>query len=432
MPVPAAVDPSATGWGSPALRRSTLTLAVTQLVSWGVLFYGFAVVAPEVTADTGWSESAVAGAFSIGLLVAGLAAPAIASALARRDPRLVLTAGSVTGACGMLLFAAAHHLAVLYLAWVVIGAAMAATLYEPAMAVVMALDPARRHRTLTTITVAGGLASTVFAPVGGALVDHLGWRSAVALLAIAGGTLTAVLHAFMLPKPGIIAAPPERPSPQTMRTPAVRRLRTALTFEHAAVLATTAHLIGLLVARGATLALAGAVLGAMGIGKVAGRLLLLRAMHGRALTRLAVTCNVAQLAGLAIPLATTHPAALLLGAITVGGASGATTVLRPLLIVEIVGAGPFAAVSARLQLTTTAVRAAAPFALGAGVAAIGWRPSWALAIGAFAVAAERYWRLGAEPQMDAEVLEGSERRVAVVQKLTFERSCPSRSFPPVM
>ncbi len=71
----------------------------------------------------------------------------------------------------MLGFAAAPTPIVLYLAWTVIGLAMAATLYEPAMAVLVALDPARRYRTLTVVTVAGGLASTVFAPLGAWLVD---------------------------------------------------------------------------------------------------------------------------------------------------------------------------------------------------------------------------------------------------------------------
>lgn len=95
MPAPAAADALLEGWGSPALRRTTLTLSVTQLVSWGVLFYGFAVVAPEVTTDTGWSQALVGGAFSVGLVVAGLAAPGVARALARTDARIVLTAGSV-------------------------------------------------------------------------------------------------------------------------------------------------------------------------------------------------------------------------------------------------------------------------------------------------------------------------------------------------
>jgi MFS family permease len=394
MRVPAAADSLIEpGWGSAALRRATLTLAVTQLVSWGVLFYGFAVVAPSVVDDTGWSETAVAGAFSVGLLVSGLAAPAVAATLSRRDPRVVLTGGSVLGVAGMLLFAGAQHVAVLYIAWVVIGLAMAATLYEPAMAVVVALDPARRHRTLAVLTVAGGLASTVFAPVGGVLVDHFGWRSALVVLAVAGGVGTALLHVAAMPAAPRLAAPPEPVSPAMFQLRSVRRLRTALLFEQAAVLATTAHLIGLLVDSGATLGYAGATLGVMGLGKVAGRVLLLGPKHGRSLLALAALCNVVQFVGLAVPLATTQNAALFGSAAVVGAASGATTVLRPLLVVDLVGPRAFAAVNARLQRSTTISRAAAPFALGAGVTAVGWRVSWLVAIAAFGAAAERYRRL---------------------------------------
>lgn len=384
------------GWGSPALRRATLTLAATQLVSWGVLFYGFAVVAPAVTADTGWSESVVAGAFSLGLLVAGVAAPGIARALAAHDPRWVLTAGSLAGAAGVVGFATARHLAVLYAAWALIGLAMAATLYEPAMAVLVALDPTRRHRTLAVVTVAGGLASTVFAPLGGLLVDRQGWRSALVLLALAGGGLTAALHAFALPAARARAVEPEPPAPGLLRTLPVRRLQVALLFEQAAVIATTAHLIGLLVDQGAGLALAGAVLGVMGLGKVAGRLLLLApVVRALPLARLAAACNAVQLAGLAVPLATTARPLLYGSAAVVGAASGATTILRPLLVVELVGAGPYAAVSAHLQRATTIARSLAPLAIGAGAALLGWPATWTLALAAFAVATERYLRIGA-------------------------------------
>ena len=152
-----------------------------------MLFYGFAVTSTAITDDTGWSDGVVSGAFALGLLISGFGAPAIARALARFDPRLVLTTGSMVGTLGMLAFAAAPNPIVLYLAWIVIGVAMAATLYEPAMAVLVALDPARRYRTLAVVTVAGGFASTVFAPLGGWLVETLGWRQALAVLGVGGG-----------------------------------------------------------------------------------------------------------------------------------------------------------------------------------------------------------------------------------------------------
>lgn len=407
MPAPAAADALLEGWGSPALRRTTLTLSLTQLVSWGVLFYGFAVVSPQVTADTGWSESVVAGAFSAGLVVAGLAAPGVARALARIDPRLVLTAGSVLGAAGMVLFATAQHLGVLYAAWALIGLAMSATLYEPAMAVLVALDPRRRHRTLTVVTVAGGLASTVFAPLGGLLVDRLGWRAALLVLGIGGCGLTAVLHAFVLPARVVADAP--RPKRSTISTRPVRRLQAALLFEQAAITATTAHLIGLLVARGASVTGAGVVLGIMGIGKVAGRLLLLGPVGALPFTALAAACNALQLVGLVVPLVTTTTVALLLPATVVGAASGATTVLRPMIVVDLVGTASFAAVSARLQRATALARAGAPFAIGAGAATIGWTGAWLVALAAFTVATWLYLRVGAEPRQTPLQLTGRSR-----------------------
>jgi predicted MFS family arabinose efflux permease len=400
-PAPAATDTTSSGWGSSALRRATLTLAITQLVSWGVLFYGFAVTAPAITDDTGWSDGVVSGAFALGLLIAGFGAPPIAHALARFDPRRVLTTGSIVGMIGMLAFAAAPNPPVLYLAWIVIGAAMAATLYEPAMAILVALDPARRHRTLAVVTVAGGLASTVFAPLAGWLVDAIGWRQALAVLGVAGGVLTGVLHAVVLPSAGA-----HQPETQVAHVPAppvdrpLRLMRNAVLFEQAAMIATTAYLISMLVDLGVDLTTASAALGVMGLGKVAGRLLLLGPVGRRSLTALAAICTAVQLAGLALPLGVTCTGALFSAMFVVGCASGATTVLRPLIVVELVGAAPFAATNARIQRASTVARAAAPLVLGVAATALGWRIAWAGCLLAFAVAGERYIALGRSVRRD--------------------------------
>ena len=377
------------------MRRATLTLATTQLVSWGVLFYGFAVTAPEITDDTGWSHGVVSGAFALGVLIAGLGAPAIARALARFDPRPVLATGSIVGMVGMLAFAAAPNPLVLYVAWIVIGAAMAATLYEPAMAVLVALDPVRRHRSLAILTVAGGLASTVVVPFAGWLVASIGWRGALAVLGVVGGVVTAVLHAVALPPGGAhrttthvthAAAPPiDRP---------LRLLRSAVSLEQAATIATTVSLISMLVDRGVDLEVASAALGVMGLGKVAGRLLLLGPAGRRSSTALAAMCTVVQLVGLAIPLGVAATSVLLVAMFVVGAASGATTVLRPLIVVDLVGAAPFAATNARIQRTSTLARAAAPLLLGAAATTIGWSIAWTGCLVAFAVSGQRYVALG--------------------------------------
>ena len=183
----------------------------------------------------------------------------------------------------------------------------------------------------------------------------------------------------------------------------MRRLHLALLFEQAAIIGTTAHFIGLLVDQGTTLAIAGAALGAMGLGKVAGRLLLLGPTARRIpLAVLSAGCNAVQLGGLAVPLVSTASGTLFASAAIVGAASGATTVLRPLLVVELVGPGPFAAVSAHLQRATTLPRAGAPLAIGAGAAAFGWPVTWGLALVAFGIAAVGYLRVdGGRVTLDA-------------------------------
>jgi predicted MFS family arabinose efflux permease len=307
----------------------------------------------------------------------------------------VLTTGSIVGTLGMLAFAVAPNPPVLYLAWIVIGAAMAATLYEPAMAVLVALDPVRRHRTLAVVTVAGGLASTVFAPLAGWLVDSIGWRHAIAVLGVAGGVVTAVLHAVMLP-----SGDAQSTGTHVVHVPApsldipLRLMRSAVLFEQAAMVATTVYLISMLVDRGVDLGVASAALGVMGLGKVAGRVLLLGPIGGRSSTALAAICAAVQLVGLAFPLAVTDAGLLFTATAVVGAASGATTVLRPLIVVELVGAAPFAATNARIQRASTLARAGTPLVLGVAATSLGWPIAWAMCLIAFAVAGERYIALG--------------------------------------
>jgi hypothetical protein len=108
---------------------------------------------------------------------------------------------------------------------------------------------------------------------------------------------------------------------------------------------------------------------------------------------LAAGCNLVQLVGLAVPLATTAAGPLFVSAAIVGAASGATTVLRPLIVVDLVGPKAFASVNARLARATTIARSGAPFAVGIGAATIGWGPTWALTLVCFAAAAGQYLRL---------------------------------------
>jgi predicted MFS family arabinose efflux permease len=378
--------------GSPGLVRATLTLSTTQLISWGVLFYAFAVAAPAMRADTGWSTAATAGAYSTGLAVAGLAAPATARLLATHGPRQVMSWGSAAGGCGMTAWALAPNVLVLYAAWTVIGLAMAATFYEPAFAVVVALDPARRRRTVALLTTAGGLASAVFAPLTTALVGRMGWRGAVALLGLTGGAITLAAHRIGLP--GTLE-PPSTPSSARVTSAITppRRLVVASVLEQAAQVAATTHLVALLVVRGVSTSTAAAALAVLGLGKVAGRLLLVGDCARRTAARLLAWCSVVQLLSLTVVVTASEPLTLFSACAAAGAAAGATTVLRPLLVTDLVGIEGFPAANGRLARSSSLARAAGPLIVGAAVTPIGWRATWLLTLALFAVAAERYARL---------------------------------------
>ena len=85
--------------------------------------------------ELGWSRTALTGAYSAGLLVSALAAPLAGRWLDRHGPRGLMTLGSALGTMLLLAWASIEDLWVLYLVWTGIGLAMAATLYEPAFAV---------------------------------------------------------------------------------------------------------------------------------------------------------------------------------------------------------------------------------------------------------------------------------------------------------
>ncbi|HKQ30212.1 MAG TPA: MFS transporter, partial [Burkholderiales bacterium] len=69
-------------------------LAITQIVSWGSLFYAFAVLAPEIQRELGWSPQIVFGAYSLSLLVSGVASTPVGILLDRLGGRVIMGLGS--------------------------------------------------------------------------------------------------------------------------------------------------------------------------------------------------------------------------------------------------------------------------------------------------------------------------------------------------
>ena len=86
-------------------------------------------------------------------------------------------------------------------AWLVAGIAMAGVFYPPPFAALTGWYGPDRVRALTTLTLAAGFASTIFAPLTAALAGQLSWRAVYLVLAAILGLVTIPAHALALRLP---------------------------------------------------------------------------------------------------------------------------------------------------------------------------------------------------------------------------------------
>src|SRR5438132_11914317 len=175
-----------------------VTLGVTETISWGVLYYAFTVYLAPMEAELGWSRGDMTGAFSLAVLLAGLAAIPVGRWLDRHGPRLLMTVGSVAATVLVLAWSKVANLPQLYLIWAAIGLIMSATLYDPAFATASKWFDRQRVQALTVITLMAGFASTIFIPLAGWLVQVQGWRQSLVTLAIILALGTIAPHALLL------------------------------------------------------------------------------------------------------------------------------------------------------------------------------------------------------------------------------------------
>ncbi|MFG2084803.1 MULTISPECIES: MFS transporter [unclassified Spirillospora] len=377
-------------------------LCVTEITSWGVLYYAFPVLARDITRDTGWSTAAITAAFSSALIVAALAGIPVGRALDRHGPRALMTGGSLLAVLAVLAVAAAPNLVCFAAAWLLAGVAMAAVLYQPAFAALTRYYAPHHLRALTTLTLVAGLASTVFAPLTDALSAHLSWRGVYLVLAAVLALVTIPLHLLALRRPW--PPPPEaasggRDGPAgrardragvsgTVRSRPFLLLAAALTLSAFAMYAVMISLIPLLTSRGAASGTAAWALGLGGIGQVAGRLgygALVRRTGVRARTVWILTLSAATTAALAV---IPGPVALLIAvAFLAGTTRGIATLLQATAVSDRWGAASYGALSGILAAPVTIAAALAPFAGAALAAWLGGYPHMFLALTAAAVLA---------------------------------------------
>ncbi|MCX7932856.1 MAG: MFS transporter [Rhodovarius sp.] len=345
-------------------RRLIWTIAITQLAGWGCLFTPFQLLIAPMEAEFGWSRAEVSLAFTIGLLVSGLAAIPAGRWVDRHGGRGAIAWGGLAGALLLLAWSGIGHLLALYALWVAMGVVHAFALWGSAMAVMVsaAREPVRAITAVTFIT---GFTGTVFVPLIAAAIEALGWRGALLLLAAIQAAQTPIaLWGLRGVGPGGREAPAARPLGPLLRRPAFLGLALCLSAHSFIGVGLGAHLVLLLREKGLTEPWVITLVALHGPLQVAARAGLY-ALGGRA-PILAVGLFACALlpAGLAWLWLSPPIAWWLLGFVLCWAvADGLLTIVRAAAPVELLGKAGYGAVTGALSASAVLPRALAPAAL---------------------------------------------------------------------
>jgi MFS family permease len=339
------------------------TLSVTETVSWGILYYAFAVFLTPMRRDLGFSTAEIAGAFSAAVLVSGFAGIAVGRWLDRRSPRALMTGASIAGVALVVAWSQVDGLLALYVIWVAIGLVMAAVLYEPAFVVVAKWFPERaeRRRAMTAMTLVAALASFIFLPTSQALIEAYGWRQALLVLAGILAVVTVPLHGLVLRKPDRQRAERDSvPPSEALRTSSFWLLSVAFVAASLATIAMTVHAIPFLLERGYSAAFAAFAVGLIGISQIPGRVLF-GPLAGRVSPGVANAGVFLLIAlGIALVVAVNSTGTILVGLVLLGMGNGMATLARAITIADHFGTAGYGAIAGVAAAMTTAARAAAP------------------------------------------------------------------------
>ena len=174
--------------GLPVAAGGAWRVLVATFVTLGLAYgfwYAYSVFLVAFLREFGWSRSVVAGAFSLLVVVHGVSGPVLGWLVERLGPRTVIAAGGAVLAVGLLVGA---HISAVWHLYVTLGLLAAlgvsAAGWVPAVVLIRGWFPAQVGTAIGMVS--GGIGVGIFAlvPLAQLLIDGLGWRWALRVLAL--------------------------------------------------------------------------------------------------------------------------------------------------------------------------------------------------------------------------------------------------------
>jgi MFS family permease len=324
-------------------RLTVCGLGLVTIVAYGVAYYSYGVLIDPIHKGTGWSSPALGAVFS-GVLVIGGAGALVGGRLVDRlgtRPAFLL-AGTV-GAAAVAAASYQHDLpafGVLYAFGC--GLITALGFYNITQPAAIRAAGDAPERAVVWLTVIGAFSSPIFLPVTAALVDGVGWRATLRVLAGLAAATFLTMAALQGAEPAHVRA---RRAPASVadalrgawKAPGFPRWVLASMISGAAVDIILVYQVPVMIAAGLPIGAAATIGGIRGFAQLGGRLPLSALLRRLGTRRTIVLSLIVAGVGTLLLLVSGHVAPAVLYSVLAGASIGAMYTLQGIYTNELVG-----------------------------------------------------------------------------------------------
>jgi len=341
-------------------------LALGLFLIYAGVFYAFPALLPDLLAETGWSKADLALGPTLSYLVMAALTPLTGRVIDRGHGGVLVVVMPVLAAVGIAALALVQTRAQWWAVWAVLGVAQSGCLYESVFALLTRRMAEHARIAITRITLVAGLSSTMTFPLGhwlghayGGRVAYLGF-AALALL----GTVPLNIWAVRLLRGAEVSRNAEdnrgalRAALQRPAFWGIAAIFALIWLSHGMLLT---YILPLFQERGMSREWAAVAAACLGPAQLAGRLVLALGgtrVENRMATR--VSLLMVLLAACLLWFAGAAPVLVFVVVIVQGAGVGLMSIMRPMLIMDVLGRRGFGAISGASAVSPIVATAAAP------------------------------------------------------------------------
>ena len=358
-------------------RGAVWLLGIGQTLTYAGVYYAFPALLPDLEAATGWSKGQLAAGPTLAFLVMAVLTVHSGRLVDRGWGGEMLVWLPVFAALGVAVLSVVQTPWQWLAVWGLIGITQAGMLYESCFSFLTRRLGDGARSAITQVTLIAGFSGTITFPLGHVFGLWFGGQGALlafALIILLGAVPVNYLGVRALRRMERAGAVRPAPEPGALRAALVRvefwviAAMFGLIWLNHGILLT--YVLELFQDRGASLAAATLAASCFGPAQVLGRLVLMfyeaRISNGVATT---VSLALVVVAGLVLLAAGAAPWLVFVMAVVQGAGVGLLSILRPVLVADVLGRRGFGEVSGAAAVAPILASAAAPLI---GAVLLGW------------------------------------------------------------